>query len=118
MVKAHVRGGLMSCSIDVEDHDLIEQQTEQGLVMGHAYGIIDVRTVYPSGLQRRPPVPLIRLRNPWGQVEWTGAWSNDANEWSQVSSKMRRKLMVGASNDGDFWMVSNLCPGFSKISRT
>ena len=43
--------------------------TELGIVMGHAYSILDVCDV--DGTK------LIQLRNPWGNSsEWKGAWGD------------------------------------------
>ena len=59
-----------------------QTRTEVGLVRGHAYGITDVRrvTLGDSGivgrLKGREKVNLVRLRNPWGEKEWTGAFSD------------------------------------------
>lgn len=46
---------------------------------------------------------LIRIRNPWGQVEWTGAWSDNSSEWRYVSEDERERL-VNRKDDGEFWM--------------
>ncbi|RXN23445.1 calpain-2 catalytic subunit-like protein [Labeo rohita] len=47
---------------------------------------------------------LIRIRNPWGQVEWTGAWSDGSSEWRQISDADRERLSCKAE-DGEFWMA-------------
>jgi len=57
--------------------DQFEARTPEGLIKGHAYSItkvkyVDIKTPKVSG-----KIPLIRLRNPWGnKVEWNGAWSD------------------------------------------
>lgn len=28
-------------------------------------------------------VTLIKLRNPWGKLEWKGEWSSDSPLWTQ-----------------------------------
>ena len=59
-----------------------QTRTELGLVRGHAYGITDVRRVtlgepgLVGRLRGREKVSLVRLRNPWGEKEWTGAFSD------------------------------------------
>ncbi|NXD88805.1 CAN1 protein, partial [Halcyon senegalensis] len=46
---------------------------------------------------------LIRMRNPWGEVEWTGPWSDNSAEWNAVEPALRQQLMV-KMEDGEFWM--------------
>uniref|UniRef100_A0A670Z424 Calpain 8 n=1 Tax=Pseudonaja textilis TaxID=8673 RepID=A0A670Z424_PSETE len=46
---------------------------------------------------------LIRIRNPWGECEWTGAWSDNALEWKYIDLKQRNTLHRQAI-DGEFWM--------------
>nr|DBA27291.1 TPA: hypothetical protein GDO54_011454 [Pyxicephalus adspersus] len=47
---------------------------------------------------------LIRIRNPWGEVEWTGAWSDNSSEWNSVDPSERDRL-IKRCDDGEFWMA-------------
>ncbi|KAK5608239.1 Calpain-1 catalytic subunit [Crenichthys baileyi] len=46
---------------------------------------------------------LIRIRNPWGQVEWTGAWSDSSSEWNYIDSAEKDEMLC-KMEDGEFWM--------------
>ena len=126
-----------------------QQRTEWGLVKGHAYGVTGVRRVslsesglsgsvfdikivifiiillsgLVSRIKGRDKVCLVRLRNPWGQGEWTGAFSDSSKgdqrlysarnltslltrspEWRSVSARDREKLGLVSQDDGEFWM--------------
>ncbi|XP_057609487.1 calpain-9 isoform X3 [Chionomys nivalis] len=70
--KALKRGSLLGCSIDILDASESEARTHFGLIKGHAYTVTGLDQVNFQG--RR--IKLIRVRNPWGQVEWTGRWSD------------------------------------------
>jgi len=69
--------------------------SDNGLVAGHAYSILDVKEV--NGHQ------LIQCRNPWGQGEWNGMWSDDNNfgEWTEEMCEAVGKTF---GDDGKFWM--------------
>ena len=81
LVEESAQHSLLCCAIRAGRGEE-ESRTEVGLVRGHAYGITDVRrvTLGDSGivgrLKRREKVNLVRLRNPWGEKEWTGAFSD------------------------------------------
>ncbi|KAF3845431.1 hypothetical protein F7725_008594, partial [Dissostichus mawsoni] len=75
MKKALERGSLMGCSIDSLVPARFETRTVTGLVKGHAYSVTAVEECKPSQL-KESKVRLVRLRNPWGQVEWNGPWSD------------------------------------------
>lgn len=46
-----------------------------GLVRGHAYGITAVRKVRLMQTAEMGRLLMVRMRNPWGTADWTGAWS-------------------------------------------
>ena len=59
----------------------MEAKTDVGLVKGHAYGVTAVKTVKlgAAGMLavfNKEKIHLVRLRNPWGEKEWNGAWSD------------------------------------------
>ncbi|CDR00014.1 unnamed protein product [Oncorhynchus mykiss] len=72
MEKALGLGSLLGCSIDITNSYETEAVTALKLVKGHAYSVTGAEEVHLHG----DPVQLIRIRNPWGQVEWTGPWSD------------------------------------------
>uniref|UniRef100_A0A3Q3X097 Calpain 1, (mu/I) large subunit b n=1 Tax=Mola mola TaxID=94237 RepID=A0A3Q3X097_MOLML len=97
--KALERQSLLGCSIDITSAFDMEAVTFKKLVKGHAYSVTGLRQVEYRGRQER----LIRIRNPWGQVEWTGAWSDNSTEWSAVDSAEKDELLC-KMEDGEFWM--------------
>nr|XP_020454661.1 calpain-5-like isoform X2 [Monopterus albus] len=105
--KVFDRGGIISCSIMAEPHEL-EAKMANGLVKGHAYSVTAVKKVrLGHGLLaffKNETIPLIRMRNPWGTIEWKGAWSDSSEEWSKVGNKERANLGIVVEDDGEFWM--------------
>ncbi|XP_059838205.1 calpain-9 [Hypanus sabinus] len=101
------RGCMLGCSIDITSAAETEARTQTGLIKGHAYSITGVDQVNSRGR----PVQLIRVRNPWGQVEWNGPWSDDSPEWKSVDAADYRRLNMISKDDGEFWM------GFDDFKR-
>ncbi|XP_056228680.1 calpain-1 catalytic subunit b [Seriola aureovittata] len=99
ITKALDRGSLLGCSIDITSAFDMEAVTFKKLVKGHAYSVTALRQVEYRGRQER----LIRIRNPWGQVEWTGAWSDSSSEWNSIDSAEKDELLC-KMEDGEFWM--------------
>lgn len=60
----------------------MEARTEVGLVKGHAYGITSVKKVYIGEtslinlFSQKEKIYMVRMRNPWGQKEWNGPFSD------------------------------------------
>uniref|UniRef100_A0A8C9ZG30 Calpain 1, (mu/I) large subunit a n=1 Tax=Sander lucioperca TaxID=283035 RepID=A0A8C9ZG30_SANLU len=104
--KALERGSLLGCSIDITSAFDMEAVTFKKLVKGHAYSVTGLKEVDFRGNMER----LIRIRNPWGQVEWTGAWSDNSPEWDEVDPSERDDLHL-QMEDGEFWM------SFSEFKR-
>ncbi|XP_078505966.1 calpain-8 [Lissotriton helveticus] len=98
--KALKAESLIGCSIDITNAYETEAVTSQKLVKGHAYSLTGAEEVNFRGR----PVQIVRVRNPWGEVEWTGAWSDEAPEWNYVDPKIKQELDQ-QSNDGEFWMA-------------
>uniref|UniRef100_A0A8C1TTL0 Calpain 5a n=1 Tax=Cyprinus carpio TaxID=7962 RepID=A0A8C1TTL0_CYPCA len=120
VLKVHNRGGLISCSIRATNQADIEARLDCGLVKGHAYAVTDVRKVrLGTGLLaffKSEKLSMIRMRNPWGEREWNGAWSDSSEEWKRVSKGERERLGVTVEDDGEFWMdFEDFCKYFTDL---
>lgn len=79
-----------------------------GILEKHAYSIMEAREV---GGKR-----LLKLRNPWGNTEWRGAWSDGAKEWTPEWMKL---LDHQFGDDGVFWIsYSDLLRNYQHFDRT
>ncbi|XP_020837846.1 calpain-2 catalytic subunit [Phascolarctos cinereus] len=97
--KALQKGSLLGCSIDITSAADSEAVTFQKLVKGHAYSVTGAEEVeFRGSLQK-----LIRIRNPWGEVEWTGKWSDNCSNWNSIDPDERERL-TRKYEDGEFWM--------------
>ncbi|KAJ7426980.1 Calpain-2 catalytic subunit [Willisornis vidua] len=100
--KALQKGSLLGCSIDITSAAETEAVTSQKLVKGHAYSVTGAEEVNFRGTVQK----LIRIRNPWGEVEWTGKWNDNCPNWSGVDPAVRERL-TRRHEDGEFWMAFN-----------
>uniref|UniRef100_A0A7N9AL68 Calpain-2 catalytic subunit-like n=1 Tax=Mastacembelus armatus TaxID=205130 RepID=A0A7N9AL68_9TELE len=111
MQKALSLGSLLGCSIDITSAYETEAVTALKLVKGHAYSVTGAEEVHYRG----KPVQLVRIRNPWGQVEWTGPWSDGSSEWNYITEDEKAKLSR-VDEDGEFWMsYSDFIKHFSRL---
>lgn len=108
MFHAHKHKALISCSIALSEGDSPEAVLDCGLIKGHAYCVTDVRQLDIShGMMKyfkKEKIYMLRIRNPWGEKEWTGAWSDSSEEWNKVPQKEKDKLGLKVDDDGEFWM--------------
>ena len=76
--------------------------SQEGLVGSHVYAITKVVEIEIQGLKHQ----LVRLYNPFGnQAEWTGAWSDNADEWNALTDKEKSDIgFVNDGADGEFFM--------------
>ena len=88
---------MMGCSIDA-DPNVTEARTEVGLVRGHAYSITKVVKAQIETPQASGEIPLIRIRNPWGnEAEWNGAWSDRYVGNFVIGGKITREFLIGGN---------------------
>jgi calpain-15 len=85
---------MMASSITGQDSDKVN-----GIAKGHAYTIISAHEVTDAyGRQ----VHLLKMRNPWGSGEWTGAWSDkDTTNWTPA---LKQQLCLTNADDGIFFI--------------
>ncbi|XP_037876069.1 calpain-A isoform X2 [Bombyx mori] len=104
LLKAYERNSLMGCSIEPDPH-ILEAETPAGLIRGHAYSVTRVKYVDIETPGRAGKIPLLRLRNPWGnEAEWNGPWSDKSPEWRYIPESEKEELGLTFDDDGEFWM--------------
>ena len=84
--------GAMSGNPALQQEDYIKV----GLLLEHAYSILDVRCLEGS-------LKLIRLRNPWGKFSWKGKWSDHDPVWKS-NPGLRKELQARGGEEGIFWI--------------
>lgn len=73
----------------------VNSMDERGMVSNHAYSIIEARTI-PDGTR------LLKVRNPWGDTEWEGDYSDRSKKWTE---ELRKLLKHEDKDDGIFWIT-------------
>uniref|UniRef100_A0A096MHY5 Calpain 12 n=1 Tax=Poecilia formosa TaxID=48698 RepID=A0A096MHY5_POEFO len=94
------RGSLLSCFIQASSYSEVGKVTADGLVKGHAYAITDTDKVARGSEE----VLLLKLRNPWGFVEFCGSWSDKCKEWEDTEQSEKQRLELKLEEDGEFWI--------------
>ncbi|KAJ8304739.1 hypothetical protein KUTeg_018322 [Tegillarca granosa] len=91
-------GAVIGClSVDKEGK---EERDKKGMVSNHSYVITGVEEI-PF---QESTAKIIRVRNPWGDTEWNGAWSDRSDEWNHVMDDVKLELELTSQDDGEFWM--------------
>lgn len=89
-------------------NEKIREERRSGIVSQHAYAVLDT---YEGHGQR-----LVKIRNPWGRKEWTGAWSDGSKEWT---AEWLSRLDHQFGDDGIFWMqYRDMLSKYKYIDRT
>ena len=76
----------------VSEHGVVN---DFGLVNGHAYSILGAIAFDDDGDR------VVRIRNTWGRTEWTGAYSDASEKWTDAKKRQARWAQV---DDGIFFM--------------
>lgn len=119
-------GCLMGCSQrnktagSNEARILDEDDKPTGLLSGHAYGIMDVielpdTRVRTEKNKNRDYHRLLRIRNPWGTLEWNGNWTMDSDQFDDKHNMyelqkyvktldLEEQFELGDKSDGTFLM--------------
>ena len=57
---------------------------DNGLYAGHEYSLLKLEMVKTNDGRM---VQLLNIRNPWGQGEFNGDWSDHSDKWDMVARK-------------------------------
>ena len=67
-----------------------------GLISNHAYTLMNLYELKEEGLK------LVKLRNPWGEKEFIGDWSDKSSKWTD---EIKKKVgFLEDKDDGIFYM--------------
>ncbi|KAJ7113932.1 hypothetical protein C8R44DRAFT_795970 [Mycena epipterygia] len=104
---------LFGCAYDPLDtsRNFDWSATVNGLHGNHAYSVL--RAVEVKGKR------FVVVRNPWGNSEWTGRWSDGSKEWTAEWLAVLPELGHTFGDDGQFVMeYKDFLASWSDIDRT
>lgn len=84
--------------LDTQSMSTERNGPESGILPGHAYTLIDAAQL-SNGVQ------LLNIRNPWGNFEWTGDWSDTSPLWTDALKAEMESMGYDMTprDDGAFW---------------
>ena len=92
---AEKKGYIMTAGTSVDIFNLNIEGV--GLSAGHAYTVLGVMEIDTgNGIEK-----VVRLRNPYGNGEFNGDWSDYSKKWTP---ELRKKYNIVQKDDGDFFM--------------
>ncbi|KAL9000704.1 MAG: hypothetical protein Q9169_000740 [Polycauliona sp. 2 TL-2023] len=86
-----------------------EQRTaRKGVIRMHAYSVMEAREIKGER--------LLRIRNPWGDTEWQGPWSDGSEQWTPEWMEL---LNHRFGDDGMFWIsYKDFLRKYQSLDRT
>ncbi|MBN3310413.1 CAN2 protein, partial [Amia calva] len=102
------RGTMLSCFIQAVNRAEVGMVTPEGLVRVTVCVLLQVK-------DKKGEVCLLRLRNPWGFVEYCGPWSDNCKEWDEVDNAEKQRIALTRAEDGEFWIKADY---FSSLFTT
>ena len=88
-------GALMGCGSYPNSRGDGSQANELGIIYSHNYTLIEAKGINEDDIY------LLKIRNPWGNVEWQGDWSDKSEKWTD---KYKKIFHHEDKEDGIFWM--------------
>ncbi|KAL9016517.1 MAG: hypothetical protein Q9185_006138 [Variospora sp. 1 TL-2023] len=80
----------------------------KGVIRMHAYSVMEAREIKGER--------LLRVRNPWGDTEWQGPWSDGSEQWTPEWMQL---LNHRFGDDGMFWIsYRDFLRKYSSLDRT
>lgn len=118
LLEAQEMHALIVASIFSQDGS--QQDMQEGLIIGQTYSITRIHDMRLSrglfSIFNRERMLMIRARNPWGQGEWKGAWSDESEQWNNIPKQEKDDMGFVIDDDGEFWMdFSDFIQYFSSI---
>ena len=102
--RAHEEGDVLCAYVGLTPEGR-KAAKKANLLTDHAYAVLRLAqlpsTETAASGDVTQPLRMIQLRNPWGQFEWSGAFSDGSAEWTP---ELRSTLGHTDAEDGAFWM--------------
>jgi len=116
LMRFHAEGTMMGCSSNgAVEREIIIDGEKTGIMSNHAYSLLDMIELQrpdKGDENSRKFSRLLRIRNPWGQLEWRGKWADDSEQIEEhkelidqmIASKEEDERWIPGENDGTFLM--------------
>ncbi len=108
VIKDYVKSDtLLGCSVQGNpgetEHEVEIDGEPKGILKSHAYSIIDVVEIpNPASKNKHKSHRLLRVRNPWGNTEWNGDWSDGSTKLMNNVEKINAHIRDLASKTEDY----------------